>query len=116
MKIDDYVKLYIKIYDSLICEELKPVAAKDHIAMDILKEKAKDVRARKINEMQSETREKSPEPEDLGEQRGEATDWRDDPATEKQKGMLDQLSIVYQSDITKGEASDKIEEKIGEEE
>jgi hypothetical protein len=35
--------------------------------------------------------------------------WRNDPASEKQKAKMDELQIPYGPEITKGEASDKLD-------
>lgn len=39
-------------------------------------------------------------------------DWRGDPATERQKKVLDALVINYDPDISKGEASDIIRAQL----
>lgn len=42
--------------------------------------------------------------------RGDAGDWRDEPATDAQKQVLDNLGVSYDDDLTKGDASDLIDE------
>jgi hypothetical protein len=46
----------------------------------------------------------------FGGSRRAKDEWRDDPATERQKSFADDLGIQYPDNVTKGELSDLISE------
>lgn len=87
--IEDYIKL-VKV--------LQSESIDNSVICAIVQEVAKDLRMSVILESKSK--------DDL-----KTGEWRKDPATDKQKELLDKYKLAYSRAISKGEASDLIEQQ-----
>ena len=85
MKIDDYIN---------ILKEAKERGMTENEGIAILQELGKDARMHQINDNKQEY---------------DPDAWRNEPASERQKKMMDYKKILYKPNITKGEASDLID-------
>lgn len=104
----DYVSEFKETYGRLVSEvdvlrDLNPTVALE-VTQAIIQEKAKDNRQSKIQRDYNN---------DKKEKDRSNRDWLSESATDSQKELLTKLSVDYDEDLTKGEASDLIEEHIG---
>ena len=105
MEVKEYVEKFLEAYKLLKKKKMRPTDAEE-IAIEIMKEHAKDRRAKNISRNY-----------DYKVKEGETTaqQSKDELATQKQKDFMEELNIDYEDDITKTEASKKIDEKLNEE-
>lgn len=105
----DYVKRATEIYTAL--KESGDVDQSDVAALTtaVLQEEAKDHRMEFIDD-RKDARVKQMRISDTDTDKTETRNWRKDPATDAQKKALDNLGVDYDGDLTKGEASNLIDE------
>lgn len=110
MEIKEYVDNFFEAY-RLLREEIEyPAVDVKPIAMEIVKERAKDRRTENISKSYGHKKKKK-ETTATKKSRGD----KGELATQKQKNFMNQLSIDYSDDMTKIEASEKINKKLNEE-
>lgn len=79
------------------------------LAIAVVQEEAKDRRTEVMNERKDARVQQMRGDSDQGQQ-SSGGNWRSEPATDAQKKALDNLGVDYESDLTKGAASDLIDE------
>jgi len=104
----EYLQRVVDIYRQLDAEEGVDDDDVADLAVAVLQEEAKDRRMEFIDERKDE-RVRQMSGRRSG---GSSDDWREEPASEAQKELLDRHDVSYEEDITKGEASDLIDREV----
>lgn len=106
----DYVEQAIETYTAL--KESGAVDQSDvaDLTMAIIQEEAKDRRTEVMNQAKDARVAQMHEDRVQEQSQQKEKDWREDPATDAQKKALDNLGVDYDDDISKGEASNRIDE------
>lgn len=102
----DYVSRMKEIYAAFVADDDIDVHDVAELSIAVLQEEAKDRRMQFIDERKDARVEQMR----LGEGEKGGDDWRNDPATAAQKKALRNYGVDFSDDITKGAASDLIDE------
>ncbi len=105
----DYVERVTEIYRELKAADDIDVRDVASLTAAILQEEAKDRRMAFIDEQKNQRVQQMRSGTAEDAEHGSA-EWRDDPATAAQKKALRNLDVSFDDDVTKGEASDLIDE------
>lgn len=106
----DYVERVTEIYSAL--KEAGDVDQSDvaELAVAVLAEEAKDYRMEFIDERKDARVQQMRIGDESSESQEAKSDWRNDPATDAQKKALENLGVDFNPDLTKGEASNLIDQ------
>lgn len=98
-----YVDRITEVYQSLRDADGIDQADVADLTIAVVQEEAKDRRTVQMDARKDRRVQAMHGREDAG-------GWRDEPATDAQKQVLDNLGVSYDDDLTKGDASDMIDE------
>ena len=105
MKPEEYVDEFVRIFQEL--KKIPELEVQDRIlvSLAILGRLTRERRTREIRERRGKER---------PEQEEKQIPWKDEPATLAQMEFLNKHGIIFEADLTKGQAHEMIEKKIRE--